>query len=239
MASSPIPQRCTSRAWKQLFDEYFAGRTATTGPVTPFSSDEYRDHVDGRSRVDGVIGFLASRGIELPIGSSQDPETSETAWGLANRKNRLFHQAIEQSGVAVFASTTALIDALRARGARIAVVTASRNAAEVLAAGGIADRFDVRVDGIDLEQRGLAGKPDPASFLDAVRQLEVAPTRAVILEDAISGVEAGRRGGFGLVIGVDRSGDAALMLERGADDVVSDLSEIVLVDPGTGVVDHG
>jgi acetate kinase len=226
-------------AWKQLFDEYLARRTATGEPVTAFSADEYRDLVDGRSRLDGVTGFLAARGIELPIGSPQDSETSETAWGLANRKNTLFHQAIEQSGVTVFATTTALIDDLRARGVRIAVVTASRNAAEVLTAGGIAERFDVRVDGIDLEQRGLAGKPDPASFLEAVRQLEVAPARAAIFEDAISGVEAGRRGGFGLVIGVDRSGDAALMLEHGADHVVSDLSEINLIDPGTGVVDRG
>ncbi|MFO7592387.1 MAG: acetate/propionate family kinase [Acidimicrobiia bacterium] len=227
------------RAWKQLFDQYLAGRTPTVERVTPFSADEYRDHVDGRRRLDGVIGFLASRGIELPTGSLQDSETSETAWGLANRKNTLFHQAIEQSGVTVFESTTALIDELRARGLRIAVVTASRNAAEVLAAGGIADRFDVRVDGIDLEQRGLAGKPDPASFLEAVRQLGVAPARAVIFEDAISGVEAGRRGGFGLVVGVDRSGDAALLLEHGADHVVSDLSEINLVDSGAGPVDRG
>lgn len=227
------------RAWKQLFDEYLAERAPTQEQITPFSAEEYRRHVDGRSRLDGVVGFLASRGIALPEGSPQDSETSETAWGLANRKNTLFQQAIDQSGVIVFAATTALVEVLRARGLRTAVVTASRNAADVLAAGGIADLFDVRVDGIDLEERGLAGKPDPASFLEAVGRLGVDPGRAAIVEDAISGVEAARRGGFGLVIGVERSGDSMVLRAHGADLVVSDLAEITLADGDAGSVDRG
>lgn len=224
------------RAWKQLFDHYLGDREPTTAALAPFGGDDYRRYVDGRARVDGVVAFLASRGIELPLGSPADPATRESVWGLANHKNALFHRAIDEFGVTVFDGTIALVEQLRRRGVRTALVTASRNAAEILAAGGVGGLFDARVDGLDLEDRHLPGKPDPASFLEAARRLGVEPARTAIVEDSAAGVEAGRRGGFALVIGVDRTGSGDMLRAHGAHAVVRDLAEITLGSrPAPGV----
>jgi len=212
-------------AWTELFDGYLAEHAQAH---RPFDSDDYRRHVDGRARVDGVVGFLRSRGIELPLGGPADGPTEDTAWGLANRKNSLFLDRLERSGIRAFPGTVALLHELQARDRRTGVVTASRNADRILAAAGVGDLFDVQVDGTVAEAEGLAGKPDPATFLAAVRRLDADPTRSVVIEDAIAGVEAGRRGGFGLVVGVDRVGQAAALLTAGADVVVADLAELSL-----------
>ena len=217
-----------ARAWKQLFDEYLTSRRGPS--VAPFTDDDYRRSVDGRSRVDGVVAFLASRDIALPLGTDTDPSDGDTAWALANRKNELFLAELDKVGVQVFPSSLALLRALRAAGARTAVVTASRNAAHVLRLGGVADFFDVRVDGIDAARLGLQGKPDPATFLEAAHRLGVDPADSVVFEDALAGVAAGRRGGFGLVVGVDRVGQEDALAGAGADVVVGDLAELRVVD---------
>lgn len=220
--------RVHAAAWTQLFDEYL-GKEAPEGTnQEPFSHDDYLRHVDGRSRIDGVEAFLASRGIHLPRGTPADPPEAATAWGLANRKNALFLESLASDGVETFPDAVPAVEGIGAGGLQTAIVTASRNRAEVLAAAGIADLFDVSVDGLDSATLGLPGKPDPASFLEAARRLEVDPSRAVVVEDAISGVEAGRCGEFGLVIGVDRRGDGAQLIEHGADVAIRDLSAIVV-----------
>jgi haloacid dehalogenase superfamily, subfamily IA, variant 3 with third motif having DD or ED/beta-phosphoglucomutase family hydrolase len=219
-----------ARAWKELFDAVLAGRTHADGsPVAAFDENlDYRRYVDGRSREDGVVSFLAARGIELPRGELVDPPERETVRGLAARKNRFFEAAITRDGVRSFPSTTALIQRLRAGHIRTALVTASRNASGVLAAAGVDGLFDARVDGGDAAELDLPGKPDPALFLEAARRVGVAPDRAVVVEDATAGVEAGRRGRFGLVVGVDRGGHRADLLAAGADLVVADLGELDL-----------
>lgn len=219
-------------AWKRLFDGYLAGRSGWTGvQERPFDADDYRRFVDGRSRQDGVRGFLASRGIHLPEGEPDDPPDRETVRGLGNRKNRDFVAVLRQQGARPFGSSVALVRALRAAGVATAVISASRNAREVLEAAGVADLFDARVDGAVAGRLGLPGKPDPAVFLEAAARLGVDPARAVVVEDALAGVEAGRRGGFGLVIGVDRTGRAEAMREHGAHVLVDDLDQVHL-EPG-------
>ena len=219
-------------AWTRLFDEYLATQTGGGVDTRPFTGDDYRRHLDGRARIDGVEAFLASRGIALPRGTSDDPPDAATSWGLANRKNRYFLEALEPEGPRPFASSVALARDLRAAGIRVGVVTASRNRAEVLAAAGVADLFAVHVDGRDAATLGLAGKPAPALFLEAARRLGVEPRRAVVVEDATAGVEAGRRGRFGLVVGVDRTNHADALMAAGADVVVSDLAEVDVAAPG-------
>jgi beta-phosphoglucomutase family hydrolase len=222
-----------ARAWKRLIDDHLRTLAGRGGPpFRPFTDEDYRRFVDGRARIDGVTAFLASRGIELPLGDPRDPPSRETAWGLANRKNELFLAAVADEGVRVFASSVELLRRLRARGIRTAVVTASRNAVQVLEAAGAGGLFDARVDGTDAEGLGLPGKPDPASFLEAAHRLGVDPARAAVIEDALAGVEAGRRGGFGLVVGVDRVGQGQALEEHGADIVVTDLADLVLDDGG-------
>lgn len=215
-------------AWKQLFDEYLAERTRRLGgSFRPFDREsDYRRYVDGKARYDGVASFLASRGIQLPLGSPDDPEDCETVPGLGNRKNRYFREALERTRVAPFPTTVELIRKLRARGVPTALASSSRNAKAVLDAAGIRGLFDVEVDGVDLAELGLPGKPDPALFLEAARRLGVRPSRAAVVEDAISGVEAGRRGEFGLVIGVDRGAGHDALAAGGADVVVDDLGEV-------------
>jgi len=212
-------------AWKRLFDEYLA---VVDPDATGFSDDDYLRFVDGRARIDGVEAFLASRGIHLDHGEADDPPDAPTAWGLANRKNGYYLDALAVEGVDVFASSVAVAEQARAAGMGTAVVTASKNRDQVLAIAGLGRLFDAHVDGIDAERIGLAGKPDPATFLEAARRLAVDPERAVVVEDAIAGVEAGRRGGFGLVIGVDRRHQGAALLSGGADVVVADLAEVAV-----------
>lgn len=220
-------ERLHARAWKAAFDEFLAARGAP-----PFDLErDYREHVDGRPRGDGVRAFLASRGIELPEGSPDDPPGTATVQGLARRKNAVFLERLAREGAEVFPSSVALVEALRAAGWRTAIVSSSRNCAAILDSVGAAGLFDVKVDGTDAAERGLAGKPAPDLFLAAARALGVAPARAVVVEDALAGVEAGRAGGFGLVIGVDRAGQAQALRAHGAHRVVSDLAEITLEEP--------
>jgi alpha,alpha-trehalase len=182
--------------------------------------------VDGRPRYDGVASFLASRRIELPLGSLDDPPECETVCGLGNRKDRYFRAALAAKGVDPYPTTLVLIGALRTRGVRTAVVSSSRNCEAVLEAAGIEELFDAKVDGLDAAELGLPGKPDPAVFIEAARRLGVSPTEAAVVEDAIAGVEAGRRGGFALVVGVDRAGQSDALRAAGAHVVVRDLEEM-------------
>jgi beta-phosphoglucomutase family hydrolase len=215
-------------AWKRLFDEYLAERARGTGErFVPFDIDEdYRRHVDGKPRYDGVRDFLASRGIVLPEGDSSDPPERETVRGLGNRKDAFFLTHIREHGVTAYGSTVELVRRLEDAGFGTAIISASRNMLEVLAAAGLGGLFEVKVDGRDAEALGLPGKPDPAVFVEAAGRLGVEPPRAAVVEDALAGVEAGRRGGFGLVVGVDRVGHSDALRAAGADVVVRDLSEL-------------
>lgn len=223
-----------AEAWKRLFDEYLAGRAERRGVVfEPFDIErDYRTWVDGRPRYDGVRSFLESRGISLPHGAPRDDPGAETICGLGNRKNEYFNRLLRQGGVEVFESTVALVQEARSRGMKVAVVSSSKNCADVLDAAGLADLFEARVDGVEVERLGLRGKPAPDMFLEAARRISVEPGRAVVFEDAVSGVQAGRAGGFGLVVGVDRAGQAGALRDAGADIVVSDLAQIALVPAG-------
>jgi beta-phosphoglucomutase family hydrolase len=218
--------------WKRLFDDELRRRAdATGGPFVPFTiADDYRRYVDGKPRYDGVRSFLASRGIELPDGDPSDPPEAETVCGLGNRKDALLHRVLAEEGVEVYEGSIAWVRRLHDAGLQTAVVTSSRNGALIMEAAGIDALFDVRVDGLVAAEEGLAGKPEPDTFLRAAERLGAAPARSIVVEDAISGVEAGRRGDFGLVIGVDRTGDAEGLRAHGADLVVEDLSEL-LPDP--------
>ena len=233
-------------AWKRLFDAYLAERAARTGTspggagdaaapgpddaaaaLRPFDLEaDYRLYVDGKPRYDGVRDFLASRGIELPTGDPSDPPGRETVCGLGNGKNDFFNAEVEQHGVRTFPSTVALIHQLRDAGIRVGLMSSSKNTAMVLDVTGTTDLFEVRVDGVVAAEVGLPGKPDPAMYLETARRLGVDAARSIVVEDALSGVQAGRRGGFGLVIGVDRLGQAAELAEAGADVVVDDLAEV-------------
>jgi trehalose 6-phosphate phosphatase len=181
-----------------------------------------------------VAGFLASRGIQLPWGDPGDPPDRETVCGLGNAKDRFFVAHLREHRARPFPSSVAFVGRVRERGLRTAVVSASRNMVAVLDSAGLRGLFDVEVDGVEADRRGLPGKPDPALFLEAARRLRVAPGRAAVVEDALAGVEAGRRGGFGLVVGMDRGGQAAALAEHGADVVVPDLGDLILEDAGVG-----
>jgi beta-phosphoglucomutase family hydrolase len=241
-------------AWKRLFDGYLAQRAARAGegagradappagssradspagssssddPLRPFDAGaDYQRYVDGKPRYDGVRDFLASRGIQLPSGDPSDPPDAETVCGLGNRKNDLFNAEVRERGVKTYPSTVELIHHLHDAGIRVGLMSSSKNTAMVLDATGITDLFEVRVDGVVADEVGLPGKPDPAMYLEAARRLGVDAARSVVVEDALAGVEAGRRGGFGLVIGVDRVGHAKALSEHGADVVVDDLAEV-------------
>ena len=219
-----------SLAWKRMFDEFLRARAERLDePFVEFTHQrDYLGHVDGRLRYEGIAAFLRSRGIALPSGSPDDPADAETICGLGNRKNVHFNRLLERDGVALYASTIALIDEVHAHGIRIGLATSSRNAAVVLNRAGVADLFVATVDGLVAEQRGLRGKPEPDIFVAAARDLGVAPARAIVIEDAASGVQAGARGGFGLVIGIARENNSAGLRASGADLVVRDLAETSL-----------
>ncbi len=216
-------------AWKEMFDAFLRERAAQTGesfePFDPVA--DYDEYVDGKPRYDGVRSFLAARGIALPEGTPDDPPDAATVHGLGNRKNELVLAMIERQGVEVYEGSVRYVRAVRDAGLGRAVVTSSANADEVLAAAGIDDLFDVRIDGVVAAREHLEGKPAPDTFLAAARALEVAPDRAAVFEDALAGVAAGRAGRFGLVVGVDRVGQADELREHGADVVVGDLSELL------------
>lgn len=214
-------------AWKEIFDSYLAQRPERAGEDhSPFTDDDYRRYVDGRPRHDGIVSFLQSRGISLPPGRPSDSEDAESVSGLGKRKNRFFRNRLDIDGVSVYTSTVALVRQLQSAGLGTAVFSSSRNCQPILEAAGLGDLFPVRVDGVAASELGLPGKPDPAVLLEATRQLGADPGRSVVVEDAESGVEAGRRGGFALVIGVDRTGHADQLREHGADVTVSDLAEV-------------
>jgi alpha,alpha-trehalase len=226
--------RVHAAAWARLFDGYLGDRAAVTGEAFgPFTVDDYRRFIDGKPRYDGVRSFLATRGITLPEGEASDPPDRLTVRGLGNRKDGYFLGHLREHGIASFPTTVALLEELRAAGIRTAVVSASRHLDEVLAAGHVEHLFDVRVGGTEADRLGLAGKPDPGVFLEAARRLRVRPGRAAVVEDALAGVEAGRRGGFALVIGVDRLDHGAELLAAGAGVVIRDLVEVGVAN-GTG-----
>lgn len=207
-------------AWRRMFDAFLDERRHRTGEDRrPFSDVDYERFVDGRSRIDGVAAFLQSRGITLPLDEMR---------ALGDRKDRYFLQSLAQDGVRPHRSTVQVVRELQARGVATAVFSASRNCAAVLDAAGLTDLFGVRVDGVVAAEMGLAGKPEPALLLESARRLGVAPDRTVVVEDAEAGVEAGRRGGFALVVGVDRTGHAQQLIDRGADVVVCDLTAVVV-----------
>jgi beta-phosphoglucomutase family hydrolase len=216
-------------SWKRMFDAYLRSRAQRTGEAfRPFNiATDYKLHVDGKPRYDGVRDFLHARGIDLPEGAPRDAPDAETICGLGNRKNELVNAAIDAGEVVTYPGSVELVRRLRNADIKCAVVTSSQNRAAVLEAAGIADLFDAAVDGNTIIELGLAGKPAPDSFLQAAKALGVPPERAVVVEDALSGVEAGANGKFGLVIGVARHGNAEELKRHGAHVVVNDLSELL------------
>ena len=216
-------------SWKQMFDDYLRARAERDGtPFKPFDvKDDYGPYVDGRPRLDGTRGFLESRGIHLPDGSPDDPPGAETLWGLSTRKNDLVQEKIRTVGVDVYPGSVRYLQAVKDAGLLAAVVSSSANAEQVLEVAGLSDFIDHRVDGVVAKQRGLPGKPAPDTFLAAAADLGVPKEQAVVFEDALAGVEAGRAGGFGFVVGVDRVGHADALREHGADVVVQDLGELL------------
>ncbi len=222
--------RIHAEAWKELFDA-FLEKQSPDGTFQPFRQDwDYSRFVDGKPRYEGVKSFLESRNIELPYGNVDDSPERETICGLGNRKNEFFRKRLKQGGVDAYDSSIDLIFQIRSRGFRTAVVSSSKNCRFVLEAANLVQLFDVRVDGIDIEQLDLKGKPEPDSFLEAARMLDVSPGRCVLVEDAISGVQAGQKGKFGLVVGVAREDVEDELRQGGAHQVVKDLSELDLED---------
>jgi beta-phosphoglucomutase family hydrolase len=216
-------------AWKQMFDDFLHEWAERTGqPFEPFDRPtDYDEYVDGKPRLDGVRSFLASRRIELPMGSPTDPPEAETIHALGTRKNELVLELIREQGVGPYEGSVRFVEAVRERGLRRAVVSASTNCRDVLVAAGIEHLFEVRIDGVVAEREGLAGKPAADTFLAAARAFGVKPANAAVFEDALAGVEAGRAGSFGWVVGVDRTGQAEALRRRGADVVVRDLAELL------------
>jgi beta-phosphoglucomutase family hydrolase len=205
-------------AWKRMFDGFLATRPPREGENhRPFENDDYRRFVDGMPRFDGASGFLTSRGINLP---------DDEVHALAAQKDGDFQDLLEKEGAVLLPGSVALLTALRRAGFRTAIVSASRNCGTVLDRAGLTDFFDASVDGIVAAELGLPGKPDPAVYLEAAGRLRTPPERSVVVEDALAGVEAGRRGGFGLVVGVDRAGHGPELLEHGADVIIRDLAGV-------------
>lgn len=218
-----------SEAWKEMFDAYLRERAEREGEeFRPFDiATDYVQHVDGKLRQDGVRSFLQSRGVELPEGKPDDPADAETIFGLGTRKNERVQKLIRTEGVEVFEGSVRFVEAAREAGYRTAVVSASKNTPEVLKVTGLEGLFELRVDGTVAAERNLDGKPAPDTFLEAAREMGEKPERCAVFEDATSGVQAGKAGGFGWVIGVDRVGRAEALREHGADVVVGDLSELL------------
>jgi beta-phosphoglucomutase family hydrolase len=221
-----------SGAWKRMFDEFLRRRERMHAePFREFShAHDYLRYVDGRPRYQGVKTFLESRGIHLPTGETHDPAGAETICGLGNRKNELFNHIIHSEGVRVYASTIALIDAMRDAGIQVGLATSSKNSGLILAKTRTDPLFATVVDGITSERLGLKGKPAPDIFVTACENLRAHPARAIVFEDAVSGVRAGADGGFALVIGVARENNASELREHGADLVVADLAELTLAE---------
>lgn len=215
-------------AWKQMFDDFLRQRAEESGePFQEFTQRDYDRYVDGKPRADGVRSFLQSRGIELPEGELDDPPAAATVTGLGNRKNELVLDLIHRDGVDPYEGSIRYVEAARDAGLRRAVVSSSTNCVDVLEAAGIRDLFEEIVDGKVAAREGLKGKPAPDTFLAGARKLGVDVHEAVVFEDALAGVQAGRAGGFGCVIGVDRVDQADALREHGASIVVQDLDELL------------
>jgi len=217
------------RAWKEMFDAFLCARAARTGEAfRPFDLQrDYTSYVDGKPRLDGTRSFLAARGVTLTEGSPDDPPGTPSVEGLSNQKNDLVLRLLAEDGVQVFEGSVSYVQAIRAAGLRTAVVSSSANTVEVLAAADITELFDVRIDGVVARERGLPGKPAPDTFLAGAAALSVTPRQAAVFEDALAGVAAGRAGGFGFVVGVDRSEHPDQLRAQGADVVVGDLAELM------------
>ncbi len=224
--------RVHAEAWKRVFDDYLRNRATQTGtPFQPFDLlADYREYVDGKPRYDGVACFLTSRGITVPHGTPSDSADQDTICGLGNRKNAMLLHTLRTHGVEVFPSTIALITLLRSLGKKTAMVTASANGREILQAAEVTTLFDVTVDGRDARALHLRGKPHPDTFLHAAASLQIHPRQAVVCEDALAGVEAAHAGHFGLVVGIDRAGQAEALRSHGGDVVVQDLAELGVRD---------
>jgi beta-phosphoglucomutase family hydrolase len=216
-------------AWKEMFDDYLRERSQRTGePFVPFDPvADYDEYVDGKPRADGTRSFLESRGIHLPEGSDDDPPSAETIHGLGNRKNEILLRKIREDGVEAYPGSVTYLRAVKEAGLPRAVVSSSANCKDVLVAAGIDDMFDARIDGVVAEQQHLRGKPAPDTFLAGAKALGLEPAAATVYEDALAGVAAGRAGGFGFVVGVDRVGQAEALKQHGADVVVKDLAELL------------
>lgn len=216
-------------AWKEMFDAFLRYRSERTGTeFVPFDPvRDYDAYVDGKPRADGTRAFLRSRGIELPEGHVDDPPGAQTVWGLSSRKNEIVLRMMHRDGVTVYDGSVRYVRAVRAAGLSTAVVSSSANCRDVLASAGIEDLFDARIDALVAAHDHLHGKPAPDTYLAGARALGVQPTEAAVFEDALAGVAAGRAGGFGLVVGVDRTGQADALRAHGADVVVPDLAELV------------
>lgn len=210
------------RAWELMFRQYFAEHEI----APPYTDADYFTHVDGRPRYDGVRATLVSRGVHLAEGAPSDPPGTQTVCGLGNAKNALVNQLLAAEGVEPYPGSVRVVDGLQRRGVPMAVVSSSRNTPAVLEAAGLGGRFPVIVDGVVAAAEHLPGKPAPDTFLRAAELLGVPPARAVVVEDAVSGVAAGRAGGFGLVVGVDRGAGSTALTDAGADIVVRDLGEL-------------
>jgi beta-phosphoglucomutase family hydrolase len=218
-----------AQAWKQMFDDFLREWAERTGePFEPFDRPtDYDEYVDGKPRLDGVHSFLQSRGIDIPMGSPSDAPEEDTVHALGTRKNNLVLDLIQEQGVEPYAGSVTFVERARDQGLRRAVVSSSTNCREVLVAAGIEHLFEVRVDGTVAEREGLAGKPAPDTFLAGARAFDAEPAEAAVFEDAQAGVQAGRAGDFGWVVGVDRTGQAEALRQRGADVVVEDLAELL------------
>ena len=218
-----------AKAWRQMFDGFLSARARASGqPFVPFDIvRDYDQYVDGKPREDGVRSFLASRGIGLPEGTADDPETADTVHGLGRRKNGIFLALMREQGVEAYPGSVRYVRAVKDAGLRTAVVSSSENCHETLVAAGIADLFDVRIDGVVAVERRLAGKPAPDTYLAAARALGATPAQAAVFEDALAGVAAGHAGRFGFVVGVDRVGQADELRRHGADVVVTDLAALL------------
>jgi beta-phosphoglucomutase family hydrolase len=216
-------------AWSAMFNAYLTERAERLGegPPAPYTDQDYYDYVDGKPRYDGVRSFLASRGITLPEGATTDPPDAETICGVGNRKNLYFNRVLDEEGVEAYPGSRKLLEALRDRGIPMAIVSSSKNAPAVLAAAGVTDFFAAIVHGGVAAELHLAGKPAPDTFLAAAEKLGATAARSVVLEDAISGVAAGRAGDFGLVVGVDRGAGHDALTRNGADVVVTDLEQLL------------
>ena len=223
-------EKIHSACWKKTFDEFLRAWASKKGEdFAPFNEkDDYLEHVDGKPRYEGVRSFLLSRAIELPEGDTNSPPGEQSVFGLGNRKNQMFAETLEKESPRIYQTSVALARHLKEAGFRLAVVSSSRNCRAVMAAAGVEGLFEVTVDGVTATEKGLRGKPEPDTFLEAAFALGTKPARSIVIEDAAAGVAAGASGGFGLVIGVARKQNEEELFSNGADMVVSDLIEFGL-----------